>query len=380
MATALKISISQTMEEERIDDAVCLSLTELKEVNHILFSEDNIINTRIQSPTAAQTELSQSLQLSPAKSIKALPIKSVETSQPSNNKLPSAPARSVLLNTPHSVLLSTPIKYSVVRKSSKSRHRTSRYNSIDSGVGSSVRIMNTSNTQNSNISRLILNTQHKFSPKISSPLRHEILLDLSSDSSSESSKDDSCLPISRTTSPWRDMCEALLNSPNKGKSRELIEGQDSNVNLFPSEKDQHASTISTILSTSHPECTVPNQDESPKSCVIFESFENSKPHVSDVNIPEDIDITCETIKNSLEDTLRQDKHVTLNMFNVTSEDITYSQDEQIKLNTDSNSVELMAKKRVRKQHTRNHELSSPIRFSKRLAKKVKKNPNPCYKY
>ncbi|CAG8604685.1 26045_t:CDS:2 [Dentiscutata erythropus] len=360
------------MEEERIDDAVCLSLTELKEVNQILFSD----NTRIQSPTAAQTELSQSLQLTPTKSIKALPIKSVETSQPSNNKLPSAPARSVLLSTPHSVLLSTPIKYSIVRKSSKSRHRTSRYNSIDSGVGSSKGIMNTSNTQDSDISRLILNTQHKFSPKISSPLRHEVLLDLSPDSSSESSKDDSCLPISKTTSPWRDMCEALLNSPNKGKSREVIEEQDSNVNLFPSEKDQHVSTISTILSTSHPECTAPNQDESSKSCVIFESFENSKPHVSDVSIPEDI-----TIRNSLEDTLSQDKYVTLNMFNVTSsEDITYSQDEQIKLNTDSNSVELMAKKRVRKQHTRNHELSSPIRFSKRLAKKVKKNPNPYYKY
>ncbi|RIB05142.1 hypothetical protein C2G38_2148688 [Gigaspora rosea] len=375
METTLKISISRTMEEERIDDAVCLSLTELKEVNQ-LFSDDNIIN----SPTAAQTELSQSLQIAPAKSIKASPIKSVQTAPNrtqllSTNKLPSAPARSILLSSPRSVLLSTPIKYSIVRKSSKSRHRISRYNSIDSGVGSSKGIMNTSDTtQNSNISRSILNTQHKFSPKISSPLRHEILLDLSSDSSSESSKDDSCPPISRTTSPWRNMCEALLNSPNKGKSREIIEGQDSKVNLLPSEKGQHAS----ILSISHPECTAPNQDENPKSDIIFESFENSKPYVSNAITPEDI--TCETTKDSLEDTLSQDKRVTLNMTGVEPEDIMYSQDEQIKLNTDSNYEELTAKKRAKRQHTRNHELSSPIRFSKRLARKVKKNPNPCYKY
>ncbi|CAG8792767.1 16437_t:CDS:2, partial [Gigaspora margarita] len=340
METALKISISRTMEEERIDDAVCLSLTELKEVNQ-LFSDDNIIN----SPTAAQTELSQSLQIAPAKSIKASPIKSVQTAPNrtqllSTNKLPSAPARSILLSAPRSVLL-------------------------NSGVGSSKGIMNTSDTtQNSNISRSILNTQHKFSPKISSPLRHEILLDLSSDSSSESSKDDSCLPISRTTSPWRNMCEALLNSPNKGKSREVIEGQDSNVNLLPSEKDQRAS----ILSISHPECTAPNQDENPKSSIIFESFENSKPYVSNASTPEDI--ICETTKDPLEDTLSQDKRVTLNMTGVAPEDIMYSQDEQIKLNTDSNYEELTAKKRTKRQHTRNHELSSPIRFSKRLARKT----------
>ncbi|CAG8518923.1 9381_t:CDS:2 [Scutellospora calospora] len=296
METGWKLSISRTMEEGIFEDAVRLSLTKLK-VNQILFPNDNIINTRIQSPTTTQTEPVNSIKTSSMKSVQTTPTRTTQISSTNNlNNISNQAAQSSINKlpvTPRSVLLSPSIKSSIVRKNLKSRYRTPRYNSIDSGVGSRG-VMKTSDTaQNANISRLLLNSQHKFSPKISSPLRHEILLDLSS----ESSKDDSCQSISSATSPWRNinMCETLINSSNKGKSREIIEGQDINL---PFGKDENASTI---LSVGHTECTASDQNEWP------------------------------------------------------------------------------AKKRER-QHTRIYKPSSPIRYSKRLAKKVKKNPNPYYKY